>query len=81
MPDEGEELEVNGRVSEILPNALFRVTLESEGRAEVVAHVAGGAFALTRVRPGDEVVVALLPYDTTRGRIVRRRGQVRGMES
>jgi translation initiation factor IF-1 len=81
MPDEGEELEVNGRVSEILPNALFRVTLESEGRAEVVAHVAGGAFALTRVRPGDEVVVALLPYDTTRGRIVRRRGQVRGIES
>jgi translation initiation factor IF-1 len=74
MPDEAEELQVNGRVSEVLPNALFRVTLESEGRAEVVAHVAGGAFALTRVRPGDEVVVALLPYDTTRGRIVRRRG-------
>jgi translation initiation factor IF-1 len=74
MPDEAEELQVNGRVSEILPNALYRVTLESEGRAEVVAHVAGGSFALTRVRPGDEVVVALLPYDTTRGRIVRRRG-------
>jgi translation initiation factor IF-1 len=73
MPDEGEELQVNGRVSEALPNALYRVTLENEGRAEVVAHVAGGAFGLTRVRPGDEVVVALVAYDATRGRIVRRR--------
>jgi len=73
MPDEEEELQVNGRVTEALPNALYRVALEHEGRAEVVAHVGGDAFALLRVRPGDEVVVALLPYDTTRGRIVRRR--------
>jgi translation initiation factor IF-1 len=74
MPDEGGELEVNGRVTELLPNALFRVSLEGEGRSQVVAHVAGAAFALSRVRPGDEVVVALTAYDATRGRIVRRRG-------
>ncbi len=70
----GGQLEVNGRVTEALPNALFRVSLEGEGRAEVVAHVAGEAFSLSRVRPGDEVVVALMAYDATRGRIVRRRG-------
>jgi translation initiation factor IF-1 len=39
-----------------------------------MAHVAGAAFGLTRLRPGDEVVVALTAYDATRGRIVRRRG-------
>ena len=73
MPDEGEELQVSGRVTEVLPNALYRVTVEGEGRPEVVAHLGGGAVGVTRVRPGDEVVVALLPYDTTRGRIVRKR--------
>jgi translation initiation factor IF-1 len=74
MPDEAGELEVNGRVTEVLPNALFRVRLEAEGREQVMAHVAGAAFGLTRLRPGDEVVVALTAYDATRGRIVRRRG-------
>jgi translation initiation factor IF-1 len=73
MPDEAEELQVSGRVTEALPNALFRVTVDAAGRPEVVAHLGGGAKGVTRVRPGDEVVVALLPYDTTRGRIVRKR--------
>ena len=73
MPDEAEELQMRGRVTEVLPNAMYRVMLEGEGRPEVVAHLGGGAKGVTRVRPGDEVVVALLPYDTTRGRIVRKR--------
>ena len=73
MPDETEELQVSGRVTEALPNALYRVALESEGRPEVVAHLAGAAKGITRVRPGDAVVVSLSPYDTTRGRIVGKR--------
>ncbi len=38
----------------------------------VTAHV-GGPSSLLRILPGDEVVVELMPYDPTRGRIVRRR--------
>jgi len=73
MPDAPRGLEVNGRVAEALPNALYRVELENESRAVVTAHLSGGARSLTRVRPGDGVVVELMPYDMTRGRIVRRR--------
>ena len=71
MRDETKGLEVNARVVEALPNALYSVELESEGRARVTAHVSGSA--LLRVLPGDGVVVELMPYDMTRGRIVRRR--------
>jgi translation initiation factor IF-1 len=71
MPDDSKRLEVNARVVEALPNALYRVELESEGRAHVTAHVSGSA--LLRVLPGDVVVVELMPYDMTRARIVRRR--------
>jgi translation initiation factor IF-1 len=73
MPDAPRGLEVNGRVAEALPGALYRVQLENESRAVVTAHLSGGATALTRVRPGDGVVVELMPYDMTRGRIVRRK--------
>jgi translation initiation factor IF-1 len=73
MPDAPRGLEVNGRVAEALPNALYRVELENESRAVVTVHLSGGAQSLTRVRPGDAVVVELMPYDMTRGRIVRRR--------
>lgn len=69
----GGALEVNGRVLESLPNALFRVELLTEKRATITAHVAGSS-SLLRILPGDEVVVEVMPYDPTRGRIVRRRG-------
>jgi len=64
-------LEVSARVIETLPNALYRVELENEGRAQVIAHVSGAA--LLRLLPGDSVLVELMPYDTSRGRILRRR--------
>jgi translation initiation factor IF-1 len=64
--------EVPGTVLESLPNALYRVQLETGSRPEVVAHVSGAA-ALRRILPGEAVVVEMLPYDTGRGRIVRRR--------
>jgi translation initiation factor IF-1 len=71
-PGEGEALQVGGTVREALPNALFRVELESGRSASVVAHVAGES-SLLRLRPGDSVVVEIAPYDAGRGRIVRRR--------
>jgi len=66
-------VEINARVVESLPNAMYRVELENETRAQVTAHVSGAAGIL-RVLPGDVVVVELMPYDMTRGRIVRKRG-------
>ena len=71
-PAGAEPVEVMGTVLESLPNALYRVQLEAGSRPEVVAHVSGSA-ALRRILPGEAVVVELLPYDTGRGRIVRRR--------
>jgi translation initiation factor IF-1 len=63
---------VDARVLEALPNALFRVELQTEARPRVTVH-ASGAAGLLRVLPGEEVVVELMPYDMTRGRIVRKR--------
>jgi translation initiation factor IF-1 len=74
MPDAERGILVNARVVESLPNALYRVELENESRAHVTAHVSAGTGTLLRVLPGDGVVVELMAYDMTRGRIVRRRG-------
>ncbi len=70
VADQG--LEVNGVVREALPNGLFRVQIEGDARGTAVAHVSGGG-GLLRLLPGDAVVLELLPYDMTRGRIVRKR--------
>ena len=67
-----QPLEVNGRVLESLPNALFRVELETERRTRITAHLAGSS-SLLRLLPGEEVVVELMAYDPGRGRILRRR--------
>jgi translation initiation factor IF-1 len=73
MPEErGESLEVQARVDEALPNALYRVTLEQGARQRITAHVSG-ASSLLRLLPGDAVVVELMPWDPSRGRILRRR--------
>ena len=71
MPEVADAVEVNARVLEALPNAMYRVELESQGRPRLTAHAAG-ASGLLRLLPGDAVVVELMPYDRTRGRIVRK---------
>ncbi|HEY3267375.1 MAG TPA: translation initiation factor IF-1 [Armatimonadota bacterium] len=64
-------MEVEGVVQETLPNAMFRVELES-GIA-VLAHVSGKIrMNWVRILPGDRVKVELSPYDLTRGRITWR---------
>ena len=64
-------IEVEGKVLEPLPNAMFVVEL-SNGH-KVLAHVSGKIrMNFIRILPGDRVTVELSPYDLTRGRIVYR---------
>lgn len=64
-------VEVEGRVVEPLPNAMFRVELDNGHR--VLAHVSGKIrLNFIRILPGDRVLLELSPYDLTRGRIVYR---------
>jgi len=70
MPKE-DVIEVQGKVVEALPNAMFRV--EIEGGHTVLAHLAGKLrIHYIKVLPGDNVTVELSPYDLTRGRITFR---------
>ncbi len=67
--DEGRDVE--GTVTEALPNALYRIEL-GDGSL-VVAHVSAGLrLGTRRFLPGDRVQVALSPFDRSRGRITRR---------
>ena len=64
-------LEFNGKVTELLPNAMFRVKLENNH--EVLAHTAGKLRKnRIRVLAGDEVMIEVTPYDLTKGRIIFR---------
>lgn len=64
-------IEVEGRVVETLPNAMFRVELENKHL--VLAHISGKMRQhYIRILPDDRVVVELSPYDLSRGRIVYR---------
>lgn len=64
-------IEVEGTVTDTLPNAMFKVKLESGH--EVLAHVSGKIrMSFIRILPGDRVKLELSPYDLTRGRIVWR---------
>jgi len=64
-------IEVEGRVIEPLPNAMFRVELDNGHK--VLAHVSGKIrLNFIRILPGDRVLLELSPYDLTRGRIVYR---------
>jgi translation initiation factor IF-1 len=66
-----EPIEVEGEVTEALPNAVFRVELDNGH--EVLAHISGKMrMHFIKILPGDTVTVELSPYDLTRGRIVYR---------
>jgi translation initiation factor IF-1 len=68
-----DAIEVMATVLETLPNAMFKVKLESSCGHEVLAHVSGRMRKnFIRILPGDRVAVELSPYDLNRGRIVYR---------
>lgn len=66
-----EGIQVEGKILETLPNAMFKVELENGHK--VLAHVSGKMrMHFIRILPGDTVTVELSPYDLTRGRIIYR---------
>lgn len=70
MPKE-ENIEMEGKVVETLPNTTFRVELDN-GHV-VLAHISGRMRKhYIRILTGDRVTVELTPYDLTKGRITYR---------
>jgi len=66
-----EPIEVEGTITETLPNAMFRVELDNGHK--VLAHVSGKIrMNFIRILPGDRVKLELSPYDLSRGRIIYR---------
>lgn len=64
-------IEVEGKVIDALPNAIFKVELENGH--EILAHISGKLrMNYIRILPGDTVTVELSPYDLTKGRITWR---------
>ncbi|MCI1268471.1 MAG: translation initiation factor IF-1 [Ruminococcus sp.] len=64
-------IEVEGKVLEALPNAMFKVQLENGH--EILAHVSGKLrMNYIRIVPGDKVKLDLSPYDLDKGRITWR---------
>ena len=64
-------IEVEGVVTESLPNTTFKVELENGH--EILAHSSGKMrMHYIKILPGDKVKVELTPYDLNRGRIVYR---------
>ncbi|MBP1927284.1 translation initiation factor IF-1 [Sedimentibacter acidaminivorans] len=65
-------IEVEGKVLEALPNAMFRVELQNGH--QILAHISGKLrMNYIRILPGDTVALELSPYDLTRGRITWRK--------
>ncbi|MDD3613802.1 MAG: translation initiation factor IF-1 [Caldicoprobacterales bacterium] len=64
-------IEVEGKVIDALPNAMFQVELDNGHK--VLAHISGKLrMNFIRILPGDRVTIELSPYDLTRGRITWR---------
>ena len=66
-------IEFKGTVIEALPNAVFKVKLETKGDPIITANVSGKIrMYYINILPGDKVTVEMSPYDLTRGRITYR---------
>ena len=64
-------IELEGVVSEALPNAMFQVELQNGHK--ILAHISGKLrMNYIKIRPGDKVTVEMSPYDLTKGRITWR---------
>ena len=64
-------IEMEGKVVEALPNAMFQVELPNGH--QIMAHISGKVrMNFIRIYPGDKVTIELSPYDLTRGRITWR---------
>jgi translation initiation factor IF-1 len=71
MGKNDDKIQVEGKILESLPNAMFKV--EIEGGKIILAHISGKMrIHHIRILPGDTVKLELSPYDLTKGRIVYR---------
>ena len=71
MAKVNDSIEMEGIVTDTLPNAQFKVKLPNDH--EIIAHVSGKIrMHYIRILPGDKVKVEISPYDLTRGRITFR---------
>jgi len=71
MPKKEEAVRVEGTVSEVLPNTMFKVELQNGHR--VLAHISGKMrLHFIRILPGDKVLLEMSPYDLSKARIVYR---------
>jgi translation initiation factor IF-1 len=69
--DKEDVIRFDGIVLEQLPNAMFRVELES--KKQILAHISGKMrMNYIKIIPGDKVTLEMSPYDLTKGRIVYR---------
>ena len=65
-------IELEGTITESLPNAMFRVELDNGHK--VLAHISGKMrLNFIRILPGDTVTMEMSPYDLTKGRIIFRK--------
>jgi len=65
-------IKLTGAVTEVLPNAMFRVELET--KSIVIGYVSGRMRQNDiKILLGDEVEIEFSPYDLTKGRIVKRK--------
>ncbi|MGI9306919.1 MAG: translation initiation factor IF-1 [Gammaproteobacteria bacterium] len=71
MAEDDDKIEIAGDVVDLLPNAMFRIKLET---GHVILARASGKMRLRHIRvlPGDRVRVELSQYDISKGRIVYR---------
>jgi len=73
-----EVFEVIGKVTENLPNTLFRVEVDDKSMPELegkilLCHLSGKMrMHYIKILPGDKVRIQLTPYDLTKGRIIYR---------
>src|SRR4051794_31679735 len=66
-----EKIEMEGEVTEALPNTMFKVKLDNDH--QVLGHISGKMRRhYIRILPGDRVKIELSPYDLDRGRITYR---------
>ena len=71
MIAEKEVIKLEGEVTEVLPNAMFRVKLASGHM--VLAHISGRMrMNYIKILRGDRVMLEMTPYDLSKGRIVYR---------
>lgn len=69
--EQNQTIELEGKVVESLPNAVFRVQLDA---GQMILGHLSGKMRMHRIKvlPGDKVLVQVTPYDLSKGRITRR---------